>query len=534
MTPRPSLRAPVATLFLLSALLVLGGWFRVSHLGEKLLWHDEIATVHMAAGYSISEWKAALYTGEVLDVADVTRFQRLDRGRSVLDAVQELARHDPQHPPTYYLLAASWVRLVGEGIGRLRMLSVLASLLGLFAMYGLCWELSMSRRVAWTGTAALAVSPFFVLYAQEAREYSLWATVILASNAALLAAIRRTEASPGKIPAASWAGYGLLTVLSLYTSFSSAAVILGQVLFIILRERGRPNRVSLSAAGTLAISALGFLPWALNLARNYETFAVSMRWSKEIVIPTSSLLRILALNLSRPFIDFWADLETAPAWVGVLGAVALGVWAVAALVREAPTERVLLILCVLILPTAIHLVPDLLFGGIRSLSTRYLTPSLLMLLVAVAWLLGAPQRRPRVAAGLAAAVFAVMVASCWHNARQESVWTKGVSYSLPEVARIINASDRPLLVGGIEIHSPGNLLALSARLDPGTKMQFLRIEDERAYVLADHDGDIFLLGPNVLLRQRLEEREHVRFELLVEDLFLQLWKAHPAGEPADR
>ena len=34
----------------------------------------------------------------------------------------------------------------------------------------------------------------------------------------------------------------------------------------------------LSAAGTLAVAALGFLPWALNLLRNYETFAISMRW----------------------------------------------------------------------------------------------------------------------------------------------------------------------------------------------------------------------------------------------------------------
>ncbi len=527
MTSRPSLRTPAATVVLLAVLLLLGGWFRAHELGDRLVWHDEIATVHMVAGYSISEWKEALYTGEVVDVSEVQRFQKLNRDRSVWDIVQELATHDPQHPPTYYVLVAVWGRLVGEGIGQIRMLSVLGSLLGLWAMYALCWELSMSRRVAWTGTAALAVSPFFVLYAQEAREYSLWATAILASNALLLRAIRRTEEGDG-VPAKSWAAYGLMTMLSLYTSFASAAVILGQVLYIILRERGRPNRVSLSAAGTLAVAAVGFLPWALNLLRNYETFAISMKWSKEIVIPTSSLLRIFALNLSRPFVDFWADLETAVAWIGVLGAVALCVWAVVSLVREAPLERVLLILCVLILPTAIHLVPDLLFGGIRSLSTRYLTPSLLMLLVALAWLLGAPQRKPRVAMGLAAAVFAVMIASCWHNDRQEATWAKGVSYSLPEVARVLNAADRPLLVGGIEIHSPGNLLALSTRLDDGTKMQFLRIADERAYELAEHDGEIFFMGPNVLLRARLEEREQVRFELLVEDLFLQLWKAHPA------
>ncbi len=522
MTPSPR-----ATVVLLSGLLLLGGWLRMHDLDDKLVWHDEIATVILAAGYSIDEWKQALYTGEVVDVDAVHHFQRLNRDRSVGDAIAELARHDPQHPPMYYLLASSWVRAVGEGIGRLRTLSVLASLLGLFAMFQLTWELARSRRVAWLATGALAVSPFFVLYAQEAREYSLWATLILATTGALLRAIRKTEERPS-IPIGAWALYGLLTVASLYTSFSSAAVILGQVLFVFLRVKGRPDRMSLSAAGTLAIAALAFLPWALNLLRNYEAFEASMRWSKEIVIPTTSLLRIFALNLSRPFVDFWADLETLPAWIGVLAAVALCLWAVVSLVRELPWERTLLVLCVLILPTAIHLVPDLLFGGIRSLSTRYLTPTLLMLLVSMAWLVGSPQRRPNVAKGLGAVLLAVMVASSVHNNRQEVVWSKGVSASLPDVARVLNASERPLLVAGIEAHTPGNMLALSTRLDPGTKLQFLRIPDERAYELVEHDGDLYFLGPNVLLRQRLEEREQVRFELLLEDLFVQLWKAHPA------
>ena len=527
MTAPPRAIPPAALTALLVVVLLLGCSFRLHDLGGKLVWHDEVATLIFAAGFPIDEWKAALYTGDVVDVSAVQRFQQLDPERGVLVTLRGLAEHDPQHPPTYYVMARAWVRWLGEGIGSLRLLSVLASLLGLLGMHALCWELSRSRRVAWTGTALLAVSPFFVLYAQEAREYALWATLILGSNAALLRAIRITEAATAILPTRAWILYGFLTLLSLYTSFSTAAVILGQVLYIVLRERGRPNRVSLSAAASLSVCALLFLPWALNLLRNYEAFEVSMRWSKEIVIPTGSLLRILALNLSRPLIDFWPDLESAGAWIGVLAAVAVFAWAVLALCRAAPWERVLLVLCVLVLPTAIHLVPDLLFGGIRSLSTRYLTPSLLMLLVALAWWLGATLSSRRGGAAILAGVFAVLIASCWHNARLEAVWTKGVSCSLPEVARVINASDRPLLVGGIETHSPGNLLAISGRLDPGTKMQFLTIPDERAYELAEHEGDIYFLGPNVLLRQRLEEREQVRFELLVEDLFLQLWRAHP-------
>jgi uncharacterized membrane protein len=521
-------RLPTAATLLVLVILALGGVLRVHDLGEKLVWHDEVATVILAAGYPIDEWKEAIYTGEVIDADSVVRFQRLDQDRSVWTTLRGLAEHDPQHPPLYYALASTWVRLVGDGIGPLRLLSVLASLLGLVAMFQLCWEVSLSKRVAWTGTALLSVSPFFVLYAQEAREYALWATLILGCTAALLRAIRQTEAT-GRATRA-WALYGLLTLVGLYTSLSTAPVIGGHVLFVVLRERGRLTRVALSSAATLAGCALLFLPWALNLLRNYDAFVVSMRWSKEIIIPRGSLLRILALNLSRPFVDFWPDLHTLPGWIGVGCALAVLGWAVVSLVRQVPWDRWLLIACVLVLPTAVHLVPDLLYGGIRSVSTRYLTPTLLMLLVTLAVLLGGLKPRKSTSA-MTAVVFAVLIASCWHNARLEAPWSKGVSTSLPQVARVVNASEEPLLVAGIEAHMPGNMLALSRLLRPDTRLQLLTIPDERAYELPDHAGELYFMGPNVLLRQRLEDREQVRFELLVEDLFLQLWRAHPGDGP---
>jgi uncharacterized membrane protein len=187
--PKGQGRAAVA----IAAVLILGVFFRFYGLGHKLLWHDELATRVFAAGYTVEEWKAALYTGEIFDVSEVQKYQRHNPSRSVAEATRDLAENDPQHPPLYYVLTRIWVTLFGDGLGTLRALSAWVSLLCLGGMYWLSRELFDSPRAAWMSVALLSLSPFFVLYAQEAREYALWTLLILLSNAGLLWAIRRTE-----------------------------------------------------------------------------------------------------------------------------------------------------------------------------------------------------------------------------------------------------------------------------------------------------------------------------------------------------
>lgn len=56
----------------------------------------------------------------------------------------------------------------------------------------------------------MAVSRPHVLYAQEARQYSLWTVTILLSNAAFLQALRVKNTG-------SWVIYGMTMVLGLYS-----------------------------------------------------------------------------------------------------------------------------------------------------------------------------------------------------------------------------------------------------------------------------------------------------------------------------
>ncbi len=520
--PKGQGRAAVA----IAAVLILGVFFRFYGLGHKLLWHDELATRVFAAGYTVEEWKAALYTGEIFDVSEVQKYQRHNPSRSVAEATRDLAENDPQHPPLYYVLTRIWVTLFGDGLGTLRALSAWVSLLCLGGMYWLSRELFDSPRAAWMSVALLSLSPFFVLYAQEAREYALWTLLILLSNAGLLWAIRRTEkGEPAPRVARAWAFYGLMTVVSLYTSFTTASVILTQLLYLLFRERLRFRRVGRLAFVTLAVSALCFVPWVITLLRHFDAFQISMRWSKEIIIPVSALWRILGHNFSRTIVDFWPELET-PLSLSVMGlAVALILAALVFMARRAPRSTALLALLLVVFPIGMLLVPDLLFGGIRSISMRYLTPAWLGVLLALGYFLGTISP-PKLGSGLGALVLVISLLSTAHNAPEAAVWTKATSVSLPQVAAAVNRTPNALIVGNFERHNPGNLMALSTLLRPGTKMQFLDVKKEERWALPRNFSAVYLLSPIPDYMQAMEQREGVRAEKLVEDHFLDLWEIH--------
>jgi uncharacterized membrane protein len=507
------------------SVLCAGVLLRIWGLDDKLIWHDEVYTSIFAAGYSGSDWGDALYTGVPLNVADVLHFQTHNPERSVGDTILALAQDEPQHPPLYYVLARSWVSLTGSGIGGLRVLSALLSLLGLPAMYWFCRELFASRRVAWTGVMLLASSPFFVLYAQEAREYALWAVLLLACSAALLRAARlSSDPERSRLECLrAWLVYSALTTGALYTSFSTALVVLVHLLWLV--PRLGDTRLLRHSAGAMAVAALLFSPWAFMLWTHIDAFQASMAWASNIQIPAEDLLRTFALNLSRPLVDFWAELQGWPAWIGVGAAVVL---VLLGLVRLKPDRgaRTMLLLLVLV-PVGMLLGPDLVLGGIRSLSTRYLTPALLGILVAVAGLLGAKGDKWHLLGTAGVVVLGLL--SCGWNHTRPAPWTKGISRGLPAVSAAINAEARPLVVGNREQHHPGNLLALANRLRPDSQMVFLSIGKEDQLELPAGGQPVFLFSPTLPTRERLIEREGVRLEPVIEQLHLQLWRVVPQG-----
>jgi hypothetical protein len=275
-----------------------------------------------------------------------------------------------------------------------------------------------------------------------------------------------------------------------------------------------------------------------------------MAWSSVIVIPRTAVLRILSLNVTRNVFDFWPEVVQ-DQWLPIAASAACVTVIVASCVwvfRHSRRETRLYLLLLLVLPTSMLLLPDLLFGGIRSSNARYLMPVWLAVVAVLAIALDRAVDRidqaledsrlsSRQSAfysrqGLVKPVFwsavlclmALPMATNILHAQQQAPWTKSLGISLPEVAKIINQSANPLLIGNQERHHPGNLFALANLLKPETKMQLLPIALESSWRLPAHKGDVFLYSPTDQFRRALEKNNQVKTTLVFEDLFLQLWK----------
>lgn len=512
--------SPLLKLVVLLA-CVAGIFFRFHGLDQKLLWHDEVYTQLFAAGTQAAHWRAEIYTGEPIPVETIQALTHNRPDRGVADTVRGLAADEPQHPPVYYILARLFVVWFGDGIVVLRTLSALLSLAVLPGGYWLCREIyfahDSARRIAWTATALTAVSPFFVLYAQEAREYSLWAGLILCSSAALVRAMRLMGWRP-------WLAYILFTTLALYTSFTTASVVIAQALFVVIRSRMRVTRLSVISATAISVCGLLFAPWAWLLWRNLEAFTVSMAWSKITVIPRAELFETLVLNISRVIFDDGAiDGVTSPVLVAAV--VILAASALFAVYRDARASLHapgVYILCLFFVPVLMLLVPDVLFGGIRSISGRYLTPAWIAVECALAFLLGSGVLKLPVRRALLGVVLVAGLVSCYFNAGRAVVWTKSISTRLPEIAAPINQTASPLVVGDFERHHPGNLLALSHLLRDGARIQFL--PRHGPYRLPAGFSDVFLFSPIPEFRRALEKNAGVRVVLVTRGLYAELWK----------
>ncbi|MCB9139272.1 MAG: glycosyltransferase family 39 protein [Caldilineaceae bacterium] len=221
---------------LLAGALLVGTALRFYALGAKSLWVDE----------AFSVWLARQSAPELIDWV-----VRID-----------------QHPPLYYLLLHVWIRLLGDGPVAVRSLSALAGALTLPVFYLIARRVGPSRRTALPATLLLALSPFHIRYAQEARMYALLtlfaATAIYGAVSLLAQADKKSVNSKEAIPAVCL----LLTgqVAAMWTHNTAAVFLPAALLIPLLVWKTTPafRRVWLGVQG---LALLLWLPWLLGFMR---------------------------------------------------------------------------------------------------------------------------------------------------------------------------------------------------------------------------------------------------------------------------
>ncbi|HLW59483.1 MAG TPA: glycosyltransferase family 39 protein [bacterium] len=205
----------------LAGVMVLAVAMRFVSLGRNSLWDDEAFVV----------WVVRHGWREILPIL----------------------RQGDVHPPLYYVLIKAWTSLAGTGEAALRFPSAC------FAAVSVALTYVLMRRIAAEGTALLsaflvAVSPFQVMAAQDARMYALLGALALASTLVLHEGAVRGGPKP-------WAAYSILAALMLYTHDFAFLALAAHGAWALLYARRRFG-LWLAAA---AVAIIFYAPWLPSL-----------------------------------------------------------------------------------------------------------------------------------------------------------------------------------------------------------------------------------------------------------------------------
>lgn len=503
--------------FLIIVLLVLGVFFRFANLDRKIYWLDETFTSLRVSGYTAVEVEQQASFERVIGVEDLQKYQRTNSEKGVIDTVKGLAIEEPQHPPLYFVMTRLWVQWFGNSVAVTRSLPALISLLVFPCLYWLCLELFESSLTGWIAIALIAVSPFHVLYAQEAREYSLWTVTILLSSASLLRAMRLKTSF-------SWGIYAVTVTVGLYSFLLSGLVTIGHGIYVVIIERFRLCKAITGYMLASLAGLLAFMPWLFfvmnNLSQVRETTAFT---SKET--PFSSLASTWVGNISRVFFDLNLDSSDALILTIIPGLIflTLVIYSICFLYYRTP-KGVWLFVLILIGTTALPLsLPDLLLGGQRSGVGRYLIPCYLGIQISVAYLLATQITarkvgRQKIWQLLMLALISSGVVSCALSSQAETWWNKKLNSKNLQVAFIINQTTNPLLISDDQLTHYA--LTLSYLLDPKVKLQLepqCRLCPDASSTIKPNipkipDGfsDVFLLRPSNALLSELEKKYKIK------------------------
>ncbi len=174
--------------------LAIGTGLRLTQLDAKPPWTDEFSTIVFSLGNSFRT--VPLDRAIAVDV--LLQPMQPNPHASVTDVLQHLFS-ETNHPPLYFVLAHWWMRLFSPAFGGLasvwaeRSLSVLFGALSIPAIYGLSWLAFRSQTASQLAAAMIAVSPYGIFIAQEARHYTLLILWVIASLSCLVIATRHIQ-----------------------------------------------------------------------------------------------------------------------------------------------------------------------------------------------------------------------------------------------------------------------------------------------------------------------------------------------------
>ena len=214
--------------FLLSAIVLLGGALRFLTLGDQSFRYDETVTVLRIIQPGLFDTIAAVPGSE-------------------------------SSPPLYYALAWLWTLPFGTDEVGIRSLSALLGTVAIAVVYLASVSLGLSRRSGLIAALVVAVSPVLIWFSQDARVYSL--VFLLAALGLFLFARALHSPSPGRL--VLWA---VVSGLAMMTHYFAGFLVLAEALLLLVLAGNR--KWTLASIGVAGLFVLAVAPVGIEQATN--------------------------------------------------------------------------------------------------------------------------------------------------------------------------------------------------------------------------------------------------------------------------
>jgi len=494
--------------------------FRFPSLDNRILWEDESISVLRAAGYTDAQFVRTFDDGRVHKVREMRVYQGHGSRQGAAAVIHSAQAEDPQHPPLYYLMLHFWQYFFDGSILWQRVLSVLIGIVLIPAMYWLCKELFDNRRTAAIGATLIAISPFFVAYSRELRDYGLLALCAVVSGALLLRA-QKVSSAP------LWVLYAASVAAGLYANVLFALVLCGHVAYLTGTAKRHELRLGLAA---VVAAVILYLPWIFTLCSRAHIVMTANDWSGS-PWPIDMLLGKWLFNTGTAFFDLeyrwlWGMVVLFP----ILLVLAYAVYFTA----MNATSRQKWFIAGMVIPSAVTFgLSDLLWHAHRSAVTRYGVFFYLGLLLCMTLLLGyqtATSRR-KVWQAVTLSIVAAGLACCIVSSQSPVWWDNHEDDSIAPVAARINAASSPVIVAP----APWGLIyALSFRLEDNVEVM-LRYASSKPLSLAP-SGQFFIVTTGNQFEIYMKQQRGISTRPLYLASYEPVWEAfhRPLSRPDSR
>lgn len=266
-------------ILLLLTWLVIGISLRLTNLSGKSPWTDEFSTLVFSLGNSF----LGVPLDRVISIDTLLQPLQPNPDAGVSDVLTNLFT-ESNHPPIYFVLTHLWLKLFPTNAGLVsvwgaRLLAAIFGGLSIPAIFGLSWLAFRSRLISHLAAAMMAVSPFGIFLAQEARHYTLAILWVIASLACLIIALRHIN-NRTQLPIHIALCWVIVNALGIATHYFFALTLCAEVIvliFTIWQEWRNKNRV-VEKRNFNFFSYLFGSPWKRIYAVAFGTFIAGIVW----------------------------------------------------------------------------------------------------------------------------------------------------------------------------------------------------------------------------------------------------------------